>query len=250
MFFVNRILLIALGFFLLYINFFPIHYFKPKERVYHHLSEVIQDFSLESLPVFRIHQDSDYCLMVFSFSSEFPDFPCVIYFRSEIWSKDFKKNLDFLYWISDFLVKQKKRVILYTENDFHHYGFFVAGFFPEVEVLIINGSFYQELPWIWKVFEPRICQVINPDRCIKYKLYKFVFREEFLKQIRSPVFWYLSKEELLHSNENIKKSLDVFHQLGETPSFKTKKRIFMSNSSKKEEIFDLIQNQLAIYIVH
>jgi hypothetical protein len=245
--FTNKILTIIIGTILLFLLFFPINYQRDKKKITDKttLNSIYNKYNINFDPSLVNYSDSNpLCFLIFPTKENFHfniQMDCAIFLKEEQLKKDFPITLNFINDIYESLEKNSKKVSIISEGFYNTLALEIAAHFPKVSLLILKDEIYTPIPFIWSYIEPRVC-FSNKELCNKYKIIKYVHREEIYERIQSPIIWIINKSDLQNQNVALKKSLEIFSQLGN--SFSPKKILFEEEILNQEiDITDFIQQQ-------
>lgn len=208
-------LFMFIGIFFLLISFFPDYYRKPVFQNRQSLQDIFEKYPLRSLPEYSYNEKERVCYLLFlREAGELRKKNCYVQFRDEVFVLDFQKNLDYLMDIAGFFIAKGHEVVVVSEDFTNSYAIFLSVFQENITALYLKGELSYEIPFFWHIVEPRLCFFLPEERCIKYRIQKFVQREEFLKNIRSVIYWTVDKNRMVAQNNVFQKSLELFHRLG------------------------------------
>ncbi|GIX40378.1 MAG: hypothetical protein KatS3mg129_0111 [Leptospiraceae bacterium] len=239
----NKILFIFIGLILLFLLFFPINYQRGAKSIetqkisiqnlfkIHH---IIYKPELIYIPKNKIHQ----CYIIFPVNKEIisllkikqEENSCLVFIEEKQIFNDFNNTLNFLHDIYQYLeIISNNNVIIISEGIYNTLSLEIAAHYKNIKLLILKDEIYTSIPLIWNIIEPRIC-LTSKINCTKYKIIRYTHRIEMYERINQPIIWIVSEKEMInHKNINIKKSMEIFHQLGK--SFSPRKIIFLENIS-------------------
>ncbi len=217
----KNISFIIIGLILLFLLFFPINYSYNKKSIdvsQSNLEEIYKyfDFPFSKNDFTLKKEKPEICYILFP-EEEIKDntsLECALFIREEDLFKDYKKTFDFLNSIYLYL-RNIAPVSVISKDFYNTLAIFLAIYNPDISFLILRGPLILEYPWIWKIIEPRLCFLWeSTEQCTKYKMLKYIHREEMYPFVKQPIIWLINYKEILSpDNVWISPSLKVFHQL-------------------------------------
>lgn len=205
----------------MYIFFFPVNYTinqkKLEEFSKKNLENIYKFYNINYEKSFfyeNISIESEQCYLYLVENKEMykqKNEKCQLFFPVHN-SLNFKDYLDFLYLHYLFLKNKNYKITIVSEKKYNTLGLFLGIRNSEIEQIVLNEEISSSIPLIWNIIEPRVCFIFYPkEKCVEFQIHKFVHRKEIYERIYSPILWVLKKENL---KGEIKKSFEIFHQLG------------------------------------
>jgi hypothetical protein len=241
---IKKFIFIIIGIILIFLLFFSINYEKhtlnEKEKSIFIDKNIKKIYDYYHIPfeneLIQLPEQSDSCSLIFledsnpdSFSILDQNQSCFIVIKEKQIYQDFNKTLDFINTLYEFLEFHYKNIRIVSQGFQNLLSLEIAAHYPKIVQLILYDELYPSIPLIWTLIEPRLCYYPQENICVKYKIFKYVHRAEIYERINQPILWIVDKSALIdQQNENLKKSIEIFHQLGK--KFNYRKILF------KEEI--------------
>jgi len=226
---IKKFIFIIIGIVLTFFLFFSINYEKhtlnEKDKSVFINKDIKKIYDFYRIPYddssIQLPEHSDSCSLIFLEDLN-PDFyrivqnpNCFILIKEKQIYQDFNKTLDFINTLYEFLEFHYKNIRIVSQGFQNLLSLEIAAHYPNIVQLILYDELYPSIPLIWTLIEPRLCYHIKENICVKYKIFKYVHRPEIYERINQPIIWIVNKSALIEQqNENLKKSMEIFHQLG------------------------------------